>query len=136
MVVSFSTRLSRSPHSLLSRFTSLKALTGCPRNPSGSCMAVFVSESSLSAHLMQEKSRIFTSCLVIREAKDNLHSSCRLARWTWVFTHSLTSSSLFSSCLMYSFSDVTRSFSLYSRSVIWPTRQKVNHQIWNTSDFL
>lgn len=50
-VVSLSTRLSRSPHSVFSLFISLNALTGCPRKPSGSCVAAADNESSLSAHL-------------------------------------------------------------------------------------
>lgn len=45
------TKVSSSTHSVLSLLISLKALTGCPRKPSGSPVAVADRMSSLSAHL-------------------------------------------------------------------------------------
>ncbi len=97
---------------------------GIPQGPAWLCL----SASPVCLPIWcRKRSRIFTCCLVICEAKDNLNAPSKQICWTCVFTHSLTSSSLFSSCLMYSFSDITRSFSVFSRSVIWPTSQKVKH---------
>lgn len=60
--MSFRTRLSSSPHSVLSRFISLNAFTGCPKNPSGSFVAVSVSLSNFSAHLEWRHIVIKVSC--------------------------------------------------------------------------
>lgn len=49
--VSVRTRCSSSIHSVVSLRMSLKAFTGCPRNPSGSLVAAVERTSSLSAHL-------------------------------------------------------------------------------------
>lgn len=80
------TKFSSSTHSVLSLLISLKALTGCPRKPSGSLVAIADRTSSLSAHL---HTKHHNACAALSSNDTKIYTTQHHRKNMWPLFHSL-----------------------------------------------